>query len=72
MEVTRAGEQSRSFAVVADEVRALASRTGQSTIETRETIKRIQQQTRRTHEAISQAVAGLKAVSDKAKLRGSF
>jgi methyl-accepting chemotaxis protein len=59
IEAARAGDAGRGFAVVADEVRKLAENTSQSSNNVKEIIAAIQQDVKRTQEAIktSQAVS---------------
>ena len=52
IEAARAGEAGRGFAVVADEVRKLSLHTSQSTDEIRNTVARLQQQSRQATDAM--------------------
>ncbi|SIQ15858.1 methyl-accepting chemotaxis protein [Aeromonas sp. RU39B] len=55
IEAARAGEQGRGFAVVADEVRSLAGRTQSSTVEIQRMIEELQNEARRSVDAMSGA-----------------
>jgi methyl-accepting chemotaxis protein len=68
IEAARAGDQGRGFAVVADEVRLLAQRTGKSTSEIGDMIKKIQIGAK---DAVSQMAVGVEQVNHGLELANS-
>jgi len=70
IEAARAGEQGRGFAVVADEVRKLAERTTSATKEIASMIQTIQDETKKSVEAMRQGTIKVDAGVDAANKAG--